>query len=441
MRALGRAFAAALVVSAIATSSGQAGAQTNATVRACESQVVDSDPSTPTPPGAPSDPVDPTGAGYWMIDADGRVYPFGAAPDLGDVFPGEAVKLGSTPTVGGYWILLASGAVRAFGDAGDFGDASTAGFLAGERIATLSATPTGQGYWIFSDRGRVQAFGDATFFGDLVDLGLAPVLNGPVVDSVALPDGSGYYMVATDGGVFAFGAAEFRGSMGGQPLNSPVNGLVPDPDGVGYWLVAGDGGVFAFEAGFRGAMGSTPLNGPVVGMVAFGGGYLMVANDGGIFNFSDDPFLGSLGGQNIPSPIIAVAPLGGGVSAAGSELSTAAAADTGIEAAGVQDVSLPERIDGTIELGEVDELRLSLSEGDRVSIDRLDATSFADHMRLIAPSGVIVFRQTDLRDATFEATETGTYRLQIYDDGNEPDAGRAESNARTFDYQVIISRS
>ncbi|MEM9712674.1 MAG: hypothetical protein AAGA17_10700, partial [Actinomycetota bacterium] len=91
--------------------------------------------------------------------------------------------------------------------------------------------------------------------------------------------------------------------------------------------------------------------------------------------------------------------------------------------------------------GYVDEYRFSLAAGDRVSIDRLDATSFADHMRLIAPSGVIVFRQTDLRDATFEATETGTYRLQIYDDGNEPDAGRAESNARTFDYQVIISRS
>ena len=31
-------------------------------------------------------------------------------------------------------------------------------------------------------------------------------------------------------------------------------------------------------------------------MVAFGNGYLMVASDGGIFNFSDKPFLGSLGG-------------------------------------------------------------------------------------------------------------------------------------------------
>ena len=42
-------------------------------------------------------------------------------------------------------------------------------------------------------------------------------------------------------------------------------------------------------------MGGTRLNQPVIGMVAFGVGYLMVASDGGIFNFSDKPFLGSLG--------------------------------------------------------------------------------------------------------------------------------------------------
>ena len=77
---------------------------------------------------------------------------------------------------------------------------------------------------------------------------------------------------------------------------------MPDPDGAGYWLVASDGGIFAFDAGFRGSMGGTPLNKPVVGMVAFGDGYLMVANDGGIFNFSDQPFLGSLGANPPASP-------------------------------------------------------------------------------------------------------------------------------------------
>jgi hypothetical protein len=56
-------------------------------------------------------------------------------------------------------------------------------------------------------------------------------------------------------------------------------------------------------------MGGKPLNHPVVGMVRFGSGYLMVASDGGIFNFSDKPFLGSLGSNPPPNAIVAVAAL------------------------------------------------------------------------------------------------------------------------------------
>jgi hypothetical protein len=44
-------------------------------------------------------------------------------------------------------------------------------------------------------------------------------------------------------------------------------------------------------------------------MVAFKNGYLMVAQDGGIFNFSDGPFLGSLGASPPAHPIVAVAAL------------------------------------------------------------------------------------------------------------------------------------
>ena len=54
-------------------------------------------------------------------------------------------------------------------------------------------------------------------------------------------------------------------------------------------------------------MGGTHLNQPVDGLVAFGNGYLLGAADGGIFNFSNQAFVGSLGGKKIPSPITAVA--------------------------------------------------------------------------------------------------------------------------------------
>ena len=52
--------------------------------------------------------------------------------------------------------------------------------------------------------------------------------------------------------------------------------------------------------------GSTALNGPV-GALADGNGYLMIGSGGGIFSFSDRPFLGSLGENPPPNPIVAVA--------------------------------------------------------------------------------------------------------------------------------------
>ena len=126
-------------------------------------------------------------------------------------------------------------------------------------------------------------------------------------------------MLGSDGGVFAFGTARFAGSVPQVvtgPLNAPVNGLVVDPDGSGYWMVAGDGGVFAFDAAFVGSIPGVlapgvSLNAPVNGMVPYGRGYLMVASDGGVFTFSDLAFLGSLGGQRIPAPIVGIATLGG----------------------------------------------------------------------------------------------------------------------------------
>jgi hypothetical protein len=92
-----------------------------------------------------------------------------------------------------------------------------------------------------------------------------------------------------------------------------VEGIVPVPapnaHTGGYWLVASDGGVFAFNAPFRGSMGSTPLNKPITGMVPYGNGYLMVGSDGGLFDFSNQPFVGSLGAHPPVRPIVSVAAL------------------------------------------------------------------------------------------------------------------------------------
>ena len=261
-------------------------------------------------------------SGYWLLGTDGAVFPFGDAAPHGDASAAisaanaasgvaagsgvRAVDLEPTPSGRGYWVLDNQGRVRPFGDAPHLGDVVLGRLSAGEEPASLSSTPTGAGYWVFTDRGRTLAFGDAAFLGDVS----GTPLNGPVLDSVATPTGRGYYMVASDGGIFAFGDARFAGSMGGRRLNAPVRSLVPDGDGTGYWLVASDGGVFAFDAPFRGSLGGVRLNRPVRGMVRYGDGYVMVGEDGGIFAFSDKPFSGSLGGRPPASGIISVAALG-----------------------------------------------------------------------------------------------------------------------------------
>jgi len=250
-------------------------------------------------------------AGYWMVGADGNVYPFGGVQGYGNPSGklgfATAVKLEPTPSGAGYYIVTNLGAVFTYGDAKDLGQPDLRQLAPGELVTTMTATPTGAGYWVFTTRGRVLTVGDAKNLGDMS----STHLNGPVLGSIATPSGKGYYMVASDGGIFAFGDATFRGSMGSTRLNAPVQSLVPTADGKGYWLVASDGGIFAFgSATFRGSMGSTRLNKPVVGMVRYGNGYLMVASDGGIFSFSDLPFFGSLGDKPPARPITSVGAFG-----------------------------------------------------------------------------------------------------------------------------------
>jgi ribosomal protein L24E len=265
-----------------------------------------------TEAGTFTTPLTGTGyeVGYWMLSADGTVYPFGDVTDLGHPHGDgavQAVKLEPTPTGGGYWILTSDGAVTGYGDAAGFGNGPLGNLASGETATSMSSTPSGQGYWVFTNRGRVLPFGDAKFFGDMSKV----ALNGPILGSIATPSGNGYYMVASDGGIFAFGDAKFQGSMGGRHLNAAVEAIVPTADNGGYWLVASDGGIFAFaDAQFRGSMGAARLNQPVAGMIRYGDGYLMVASDGGIFNFSDEAFLGSLGSNPPSSPVVSVGAVG-----------------------------------------------------------------------------------------------------------------------------------
>ena len=85
----------------------------------------------------------------------------------------------------------------------------------------------------------------------------------------------------------------------------------PPPSHDSYWLAGSDGGLFAFgNARFYGSMGGQPLNQPIVAMAATpdGGGYWLMARDGGVFAFGDAAFFGSMGGQPLDAPMVGLAP-------------------------------------------------------------------------------------------------------------------------------------
>src|SRR5664280_426927 len=89
----------------------------------------------------------------------------------------------------------------------------------------------------------------------------------------------------------------------GQLMSAPAAG-------GGYWMAASDGGVFAFgDAPFYGSMGGQHLNSPIVAIQSTpdGKGYWLIAADGGIFSFGDAPFYGSTGSIHLVAPIVGMA--------------------------------------------------------------------------------------------------------------------------------------
>ena len=210
----------------------------------------------------------------------------------GDLGPARAVTPMAAPEPGGYWLVAADGGVFPGGGAPFLG--STGAIRLNQPIVGMAATPSGRGYWLVASDGGIFSFGDAAFFGSTG----AIRLNRPIVGMAATPSGRGYWLVASDGGIFSFGDAGFFGSTGAIRLNRPIVGMAATPTGAGYWLVASDGGIFSFgDARFFGSTGAIRLNRPIVGMGATptGAGYWLLASDGGLFAYGDAGFFGSAG--------------------------------------------------------------------------------------------------------------------------------------------------
>jgi hypothetical protein len=73
----------------------------------------------------------PDGGGYWILDANGGVFAYGDAANLGGLAPGNtggfdpATAIFTTSDGAGYWVVSALGKIFPFGNAPDYGDMSS----------------------------------------------------------------------------------------------------------------------------------------------------------------------------------------------------------------------------------------------------------------------------------------------------------------------------
>ena len=81
-----------------------------------------------------------------------------------------------TPDGNGYWLLDADGQVFGYGDASNLG--SPAGLVGGLNQATaIFATLDGGGYWVATAQGWVYNYGDAPYDGSM----MGTHLNGSII--------------------------------------------------------------------------------------------------------------------------------------------------------------------------------------------------------------------------------------------------------------------
>jgi SpoIID/LytB domain protein len=230
--------------------------------------------------------------GYWVVAADGSVYPYGSAPSYGSMagrtLAAPVIGMAPTGDGDGYWMVAGDGGIFSFGDARFYG--STGGTQLSAPVVGMASTVDTKGYWMVASDGGIFSYGDARFYGST---GGVPLVR-PVVAMARTADGRGYWMVASDGGVFSFGDARFHGSAANLPLAAPIVGMVPTADGGGYWLVASDGGVFAYgDAGFVGSLGGSGTTDVAsVAPTPDGRGYLLVTASGEVYAFGDATYLG-----------------------------------------------------------------------------------------------------------------------------------------------------
>jgi hypothetical protein len=208
----------------------------------------------------------PVGTGFWVLNDNGSVTPFGGAKGYGGYTSGKGkqvpVAITATPSGKGYWLVSANGTVHPFGDAKPYGSLSP---HPATPVVGIASSADGKGYWLVTAAGDVSGLGDAHSYGPAIKLHLSE----PIVGIASTPDGKGYWLAEENGVVFYYGDARFYGPATKLHLSKPVVGIAATPDGKGYWLVTEGGGIFNFGNAHKyGSEGGKKLAQPIVGLVA-----------------------------------------------------------------------------------------------------------------------------------------------------------------------------
>jgi hypothetical protein len=150
---------------------------------------------------------------YWTVTAAGGVYGYGGAPFLGSpqrsrvTLAKPITAVASMNSGAGYWLLEGNGRVFPYGKAKTYPLAKKQK-LTGSFIG-IAADATDTGYWtteeanpLFSNTTYIYSYGTAQYYGEPTTLG-----NIPPVDGIASTvSGQGYWLV-TQNGVMTFGNA------------------------------------------------------------------------------------------------------------------------------------------------------------------------------------------------------------------------------------------
>ena len=126
------------------------------------------------------------------------------------------------PRTSGYWLVTADGTVYGFGNAGQLGSATGTP----SPVSGIAATPDGGGLLDRDPERQRLHVRRRRFYGSLPGDGVTP--SRPVIGLVPTASEQGYWLIGGDGGIFAFGDAPFVGSLPALGIDiTDIVGAVP----------------------------------------------------------------------------------------------------------------------------------------------------------------------------------------------------------------------